>query len=53
MRAIAAEGGLDGIEISAAHNYLPAQFFTAETNDRADRFSVPERFLLGRDRSRT
>jgi 2,4-dienoyl-CoA reductase-like NADH-dependent reductase (Old Yellow Enzyme family)/thioredoxin reductase len=44
--AIAAEGGLDGIEISAAHNYLPAQFFTAETNDRNDRFSVPERFLL-------
>lgn len=44
--AIAADGGLDGIEISAAHNYLPAQFFTAETNDRHDRFSAPERFLL-------
>src|SRR5918993_3463447 len=44
--AIAAEGGLDGIEVSAAHNYLPAQFFTAETNHRNDRFAVPERFLL-------
>jgi 2,4-dienoyl-CoA reductase-like NADH-dependent reductase (Old Yellow Enzyme family)/thioredoxin reductase len=44
--AIAADGGLDGIEISAAHNYLPAQFFTAETNERHDRFSAPERFLF-------
>jgi len=43
--AIAAEGGLDGIEISAAHNYLPAQFFTPETNDRQDRFAEPARFL--------
>lgn len=42
----AAEGGLDGIEISAAHNYLPAQFFTPETNDRADRFAEPARFLI-------
>jgi 2,4-dienoyl-CoA reductase-like NADH-dependent reductase (Old Yellow Enzyme family)/thioredoxin reductase len=44
--AFAAEGGLDGIEISAAHNYLPAQFFTAETNERADRFAEPARFLI-------
>jgi 2,4-dienoyl-CoA reductase-like NADH-dependent reductase (Old Yellow Enzyme family)/thioredoxin reductase len=44
--SIAAEGGLDGIEISAAHNYLPAQFFTAATNDRSDRFGAPERFLV-------
>ncbi|HZB42150.1 MAG TPA: FAD-dependent oxidoreductase [Ilumatobacter sp.] len=44
--AIAAEGGLEGIEVSAAHNYLPAQFFTAETNHRNDRYAVPERFLL-------
>ncbi|HZI44898.1 MAG TPA: FAD-dependent oxidoreductase [Ilumatobacter sp.] len=44
--SIAAEGGLVGIEISAAHNYLPAQFFTAATNDRNDRFGAPERFLV-------
>src|SRR3990172_9878258 len=28
----AAEAGLDGVEISAAHNYLVAQFFTPDLN---------------------
>jgi 2,4-dienoyl-CoA reductase-like NADH-dependent reductase (Old Yellow Enzyme family)/thioredoxin reductase len=42
---LAAQGGLDGLEISAAHNYLPEQFFTEETNGRGDRFAEPARFL--------
>lgn len=44
--AMAAEGGLDGIEITAAHNYLPDQFFDPATNGRNDRFAEPARFLL-------
>lgn len=44
--AMAAEGGLDGIEITAAHNYLPDQFFDPATNGRDDRFAEPARFLL-------
>jgi 2,4-dienoyl-CoA reductase-like NADH-dependent reductase (Old Yellow Enzyme family)/thioredoxin reductase len=43
---LAVEGGLDGVEISAAHNYLAAQFFTPELNRRTDRWAEGERFLL-------
>jgi 2,4-dienoyl-CoA reductase-like NADH-dependent reductase (Old Yellow Enzyme family)/NADPH-dependent 2,4-dienoyl-CoA reductase/sulfur reductase-like enzyme len=44
--ANAAAAGLDGVEISAAHNYLPAQFFTPVLNERADEWGEPTRFLL-------
>ncbi len=43
---IALEGGLDGIEISAAHRYLTAQFFDPELNRRDDEWGEPARFLL-------
>jgi 2,4-dienoyl-CoA reductase-like NADH-dependent reductase (Old Yellow Enzyme family) len=45
--AIAAEAGLDGIEITAAHNYLLEQFFCAATNDRDDRYGEPARRRRG------
>ena len=41
-----AAAGLDGIEISAAHNYLAAQFFTPGLNRRDDEWAEPGRFLL-------
>jgi 2,4-dienoyl-CoA reductase-like NADH-dependent reductase (Old Yellow Enzyme family)/thioredoxin reductase len=41
-----AAAGLDGIEISAAHNYLAAQFFTRGLNRREDEWAEPARFLL-------
>ncbi len=41
-----AAAGLDGIEISAAHNYLAAQFFTPGLNRREDEWAEPARFLL-------
>jgi 2,4-dienoyl-CoA reductase-like NADH-dependent reductase (Old Yellow Enzyme family)/thioredoxin reductase len=44
--ALAAEGGLDGVEISAAHNYLVAQFFTPALNTRDDRWRAGSAFLL-------
>jgi 2,4-dienoyl-CoA reductase-like NADH-dependent reductase (Old Yellow Enzyme family) len=44
--ANAAAAGLDGVEISAAHNYLPAQFFTPALNRRDDEWGEPTRFLL-------
>jgi 2,4-dienoyl-CoA reductase-like NADH-dependent reductase (Old Yellow Enzyme family)/thioredoxin reductase len=44
--ARAVEGGLDGIEISAAHRYLVAQFFDPELNRRDDEWADPPRFLL-------
>ena len=44
--ALAAEGGLDGVEISAAHRYLAAQFFDPELNLREDEWGEPSRFLL-------
>ena len=44
--ANAAAAGLDGVEISAAHNYLAAQFFTPALNHRADEWGEPTRFLL-------
>ncbi len=43
---LAAEGGLDGIELSAAHNYLFAQFFTPGVNLRDDEWSLGPRLLL-------
>jgi 2,4-dienoyl-CoA reductase-like NADH-dependent reductase (Old Yellow Enzyme family)/thioredoxin reductase len=44
--ATMAEAGLDGIEISAAHNYLAAQFFTPGLNRRDDEWAEPAHFLL-------
>ncbi len=41
-----AAAGLDGVEISAAHNYLAAQFFTPDLNRREDEWAEPPRFLL-------
>jgi 2,4-dienoyl-CoA reductase-like NADH-dependent reductase (Old Yellow Enzyme family)/thioredoxin reductase len=43
---LAAEAGLDGVEISAAHEYLAAQFFTPGLNRRDDEWAEPPRFLL-------
>jgi 2,4-dienoyl-CoA reductase-like NADH-dependent reductase (Old Yellow Enzyme family)/thioredoxin reductase len=42
----AAAAGLDGVEISGAHNYLVAQFFTPELNRRDDDWADSTRFLL-------
>jgi 2,4-dienoyl-CoA reductase-like NADH-dependent reductase (Old Yellow Enzyme family)/thioredoxin reductase len=44
--ALAARAGLDGVEISAAHEYLAAQFFTPGLNRRGDEWGEPLRFLL-------
>src|SRR3990172_539750 len=44
--SFAAEAGLDGVEISAAHNYLIAQFFTPALNRRDDRWREGRRFLF-------
>jgi 2,4-dienoyl-CoA reductase-like NADH-dependent reductase (Old Yellow Enzyme family)/thioredoxin reductase len=43
--ALAAEAGLDGIEITAAHGYLGEQFFSPEWNLRDDRYGEPARFV--------
>jgi 2,4-dienoyl-CoA reductase-like NADH-dependent reductase (Old Yellow Enzyme family)/thioredoxin reductase len=43
---LAAKAGLDGVEISAAHEYLVAQFFTPGLNRRDDEWAEPARFLL-------
>jgi 2,4-dienoyl-CoA reductase-like NADH-dependent reductase (Old Yellow Enzyme family)/thioredoxin reductase len=44
--ALAAQAGLDGVEVSAAHEYLAAQFFTPGLNRREDEWAEPRRFLL-------
>jgi 2,4-dienoyl-CoA reductase-like NADH-dependent reductase (Old Yellow Enzyme family)/thioredoxin reductase len=44
--ALAARAGLDGVEVSAAHEYLAAQFFTPGLNRREDEWAEPARFLL-------
>jgi 2,4-dienoyl-CoA reductase-like NADH-dependent reductase (Old Yellow Enzyme family)/thioredoxin reductase len=43
---LAGEGGLDGIELSAAHNYLFAQFFTPDLNRREDGWAAGPQLLL-------
>lgn len=42
--AIAAAAGLDGIEVTGAHNYLIAQFFDPAVNRREDRYGDPAAF---------
>ena len=44
--ALVAQAGLDGVEVSAAHEYLAAQFFTPGLNRREDEWAEPARFLL-------
>jgi 2,4-dienoyl-CoA reductase-like NADH-dependent reductase (Old Yellow Enzyme family)/thioredoxin reductase len=41
----AAEAGLDGVEVSAAHRYLIEQFFDSELNRRDDEWVNGRRFL--------
>ena len=43
---LASEAGLDGVEISAAHGYLLAQFFTPELNRRTDAWAEPAALLV-------
>jgi 2,4-dienoyl-CoA reductase-like NADH-dependent reductase (Old Yellow Enzyme family) len=35
----AAEGGLDGVELSISHGYLPAQFLSRQSNRRGDEWA--------------
>src|SRR6201999_3046414 len=35
---LAAQGGVDGLELSMSHGYLPGQFLSALSNRRGDRF---------------
>lgn len=44
---LAAEAGLDGIELSAAHRYLIEQFLDPELNLREDAWADGSRFLVG------
>jgi 2,4-dienoyl-CoA reductase-like NADH-dependent reductase (Old Yellow Enzyme family)/thioredoxin reductase len=37
----AADGGLDGIELSMSHGYLPAQFLSRQSNRRGDGWDGP------------
>jgi 2,4-dienoyl-CoA reductase-like NADH-dependent reductase (Old Yellow Enzyme family)/thioredoxin reductase len=43
---VAAQAGLDGIEVTAAHGYLFEQFFNPAYNDRSDEYADPTRALL-------
>jgi 2,4-dienoyl-CoA reductase-like NADH-dependent reductase (Old Yellow Enzyme family)/thioredoxin reductase len=43
---LVAQAGLDGVEVSAAHGYLAAQFFTPDLNRRDDGWAEGPRFLL-------
>ena len=43
--ALAAEAGLDGVEVSAAHRYLVEQFFDPALNRRDDEWGDGRRFL--------
>ena len=43
--ALAAEGGLDGVEVTAAHRYLLEQFFDPELNRRTDEWREGARVL--------
>jgi 2,4-dienoyl-CoA reductase-like NADH-dependent reductase (Old Yellow Enzyme family)/thioredoxin reductase len=43
---LAAEAGLDGIEVSAAHRYLLEQFLDPELNRREDEWRDGSRFLV-------
>ncbi|HXY80366.1 MAG TPA: FAD-dependent oxidoreductase [Gaiellaceae bacterium] len=43
---LAAEGGLDGVEISAAHRYLIEQFLDPALNRRDDAWPAGPRFLV-------
>ena len=43
--ALAAEAGLDGIEVTAAHGYLAEQFFNPAWNLRTDRYGEASRFI--------
>jgi 2,4-dienoyl-CoA reductase-like NADH-dependent reductase (Old Yellow Enzyme family) len=43
---VAADAGLDGIEITAAHGYLGQQFFDPSMNSRTDRYREEARFLV-------
>src|SRR5690348_4610387 len=36
--ALARQGGLDGVELCASHGYLPAQFWSPQTNRRDDAY---------------
>ena len=47
----ALEGGLDGIELSMAHGYLLAQFFSPSTNRRSDAYGgdLENRLQLARE----
>jgi 2,4-dienoyl-CoA reductase-like NADH-dependent reductase (Old Yellow Enzyme family)/thioredoxin reductase len=44
--ALAAEAGLDGIEITGAHGYLAEQFFNPDWNRRSDRYREGSRFVI-------
>jgi len=44
--ALAADGGFDGIEVTAGHSYLIAQFFVPGLNRRTDRWAEPSAFLV-------
>ena len=43
--AVAIEGGLDGVELSASHGYLLQQSFTPAYNHREDEWGEPMRFI--------